>query len=155
MWQWFGEDANGGLVEGIADWVRLKAGLAPPHWSPVYKDCKWDDGYETTTYFLNWIEERTGERGLLVRMNQMLRQRYVEQEFWRYVYDGRNVRDVWAEYARDLRKRNGEEGDYHSPPRSVRSWRGSGNGSVHSAHSEHSEFSGQKSETEEGKLTST
>ncbi|KAI2475449.1 BSP-domain-containing protein [Pyrenophora tritici-repentis] len=24
--------APGGLIEGVADWVRLKAGLAPPHW---------------------------------------------------------------------------------------------------------------------------
>lgn len=24
--------APGGLIEGIADWVRLKAGLVPPHW---------------------------------------------------------------------------------------------------------------------------
>lgn len=24
----------GGLIEGIADWVRLRAGLSPPHWKP-------------------------------------------------------------------------------------------------------------------------
>lgn len=27
--------APGGLIEGIADYVRLRSGLAPPHWRPV------------------------------------------------------------------------------------------------------------------------
>src|SRR5690242_8508422 len=27
-----GNTAPGGLTEGVADWVRLKAGYAPPHW---------------------------------------------------------------------------------------------------------------------------
>jgi len=31
--QYSGKDScPGGLIEGIADWVRLQAGLAPPHW---------------------------------------------------------------------------------------------------------------------------
>uniref|UniRef100_M8CNQ0 Uncharacterized protein n=1 Tax=Aegilops tauschii TaxID=37682 RepID=M8CNQ0_AEGTA len=35
VWQWNGQGtANGGLVEGIADFMRLKAGLAPGHWRP-------------------------------------------------------------------------------------------------------------------------
>lgn len=35
----------GGLIEGIADFVRLKAGLAPPHWKPGPRS-RWDEGYE-------------------------------------------------------------------------------------------------------------
>ena len=32
-WQFNGKHScNAGLIEGIADWVRLKAGLGPPHW---------------------------------------------------------------------------------------------------------------------------
>ncbi|KAM0875193.1 hypothetical protein ACQ4PT_036892 [Festuca glaucescens] len=32
VWQWDGQgNANGGLIEGIADFVRLKAGFAPGH----------------------------------------------------------------------------------------------------------------------------
>ncbi|GLJ24743.1 hypothetical protein SUGI_0473000 [Cryptomeria japonica] len=33
VWQWNGQGkAPGGLIEGIADYVRLTAGLAPSHW---------------------------------------------------------------------------------------------------------------------------
>nr|GEZ70149.1 hypothetical protein [Tanacetum cinerariifolium] len=33
IWQWNGNgQAPGGLIEGIADYVRLKAGYAPSHW---------------------------------------------------------------------------------------------------------------------------
>ncbi|CEH12846.1 plant basic secretory protein [Ceraceosorus bombacis] len=33
VWQFNGKGTfPGGAVEGVADWVRLKAGLAPPHW---------------------------------------------------------------------------------------------------------------------------
>ncbi|KNG46844.1 pyrimidine 5-nucleotidase [Stemphylium lycopersici] len=32
-----------GLTEGVADWVRLKAGLKPPHWRR-HGDCEWDAG---------------------------------------------------------------------------------------------------------------
>jgi hypothetical protein len=37
---------NGGLIEGIADFVRLKAGLAADHWSENAVGDKWDCGYE-------------------------------------------------------------------------------------------------------------
>lgn len=45
------ESCPGGLIEGIADWVRLKANLAPPHWKEAsgnWDKKKWDSGYETT-----------------------------------------------------------------------------------------------------------
>ena len=42
-WQWNGlGTAPGGLIEGIADFVRLKAGLAPLHWRRG--GGKWDAG---------------------------------------------------------------------------------------------------------------
>jgi hypothetical protein len=37
---------NGGLIEGIADFVRLRAGLAADHWSENAVGDKWDCGYE-------------------------------------------------------------------------------------------------------------
>lgn len=42
----------GGLVEGIADWVRLRANLAAPHWKRDALPERWDQGYEKTAYFL-------------------------------------------------------------------------------------------------------
>ena len=54
--------APGGLIEGIADFVRLKAGLAPPHWKGPKEELgeRWDSGYQQTAYFLDWLEERHG-----------------------------------------------------------------------------------------------
>src|SRR2546423_8596784 len=54
--------APGGLIEGIADFVRLRAGLAPPHWGSAKEELgdTWDSGYQKTAYFLDWLEERHG-----------------------------------------------------------------------------------------------
>jgi Peptidase of plants and bacteria len=40
-----------------ADYVRLHAGLAPPHWHRAGGD-RWDAGYDTTGYFLDWLEQQ-------------------------------------------------------------------------------------------------
>ncbi|KAJ3845305.1 peptidase of plants and bacteria-domain-containing protein [Lentinula raphanica] len=66
--------APGGLIEGIADCVRLHENLPPPHWKRVPPKGKrvpepdgkwvwewnWDAGYERTAYFLDWIDTTTG-----------------------------------------------------------------------------------------------
>lgn len=62
----------GGLVEGIADWVRLGAGLGAPHWRRGAVPDRWDQGYERTAYFLDWLEVKFG-RGTVRRMNEALR----------------------------------------------------------------------------------
>lgn len=86
-----------GLIEGIADWVRLKAGLAPPHWKRTGEG-KWDAGYERTGFFLEWLEGRRG--GTVRRMNEWLRAtKYEEERFWREVVGG-EVGGLWAEYGR-------------------------------------------------------
>ena len=72
-WQYnAGGSAPGGLVEGIADWVRLRAGLRPPHWRRDGEG-QWDRGYQHTGYFLDWIERRFG-RHSVPRINHELRQ---------------------------------------------------------------------------------
>ncbi|KAI9846577.1 MAG: hypothetical protein M1837_003818 [Sclerophora amabilis] len=49
----------GGLIEGIADWVRLRSGLAPAHWKRTPdSETKWDQGYAVTAWFLDWLDER-------------------------------------------------------------------------------------------------
>ncbi|KAG2359669.1 peptidase of plants and bacteria-domain-containing protein [Suillus spraguei] len=57
----------GGLIEGIADFVRLHAGFAPQHRRPRAAE-KWDAGYDATAYFLDWIKKRCGE-GTIRRLN--------------------------------------------------------------------------------------
>lgn len=102
VWQWNGlGECNSGLIEGVADWVRLKAELAPPHWKKRAKDCEWDNGYDVTGYFLEWLEGEFGEH-IVVKMNQKLREKYEEENFWREMCAGTDVRELWARYASTL-----------------------------------------------------
>ncbi len=88
----------GGLIEGIADWVRLNAGLSPPHWKKEATG-KWDAGYQHTGYFLEYLEERFG-KGTIRRMNEKLRiEKYEEKRFWTELI-GRGVEQLWADYAK-------------------------------------------------------
>ena len=66
-WQWNAlGTAPGGLIEGIADWVRLKAGLRPAHWvREIKEDTKWDAGYQVTAWFLSGWMKRFGKREAL------------------------------------------------------------------------------------------
>jgi len=92
--------APGGLIEGIADWVRLKAGFAPPHWKRV-ADKDWDAGYERTGYFLEWMEKAHGE-DIVRKINEGLRGcKYDEKTFWQSCC-GKSVGDLWEEYKGSL-----------------------------------------------------
>ncbi|KAI1426451.1 BSP-domain-containing protein [Xylaria sp. FL1777] len=90
--------APGGLIEGVADWVRLGAGLAPPHWQKGEEvNGKWDAGYQHTAYFLQYLEERFGE-GTVRRLNEGLRtSKYEEKSFWTGIL-GRPVEQLWEDY---------------------------------------------------------
>lgn len=92
----------GGLIEGIADWVRLNCDLGPPHWKQNGSD-PWDRGYEHTAYFLQYLEERFGA-GTVRKVNQKLRnQKYEEKPFWTELL-GRPVEQLWQDYAQSLKK---------------------------------------------------
>ncbi|KAI8629503.1 BSP-domain-containing protein [Xylariaceae sp. FL1651] len=107
--------APGGLVEGVADWVRLGAGLAPPHWRRGEETSgKWDAGYQHTAYFLQYLEGRFGE-GTVRRLNEALRtSKYEEKPFWTGIL-GRPVEQLWEDYKKEManaEKGNGrKEGD--------------------------------------------
>ncbi|KAK7063767.1 plant basic secretory protein [Favolaschia claudopus] len=89
--------APGGLIEGVADFVRLHADLAPPHWSrsPSPSD-KWDSGYERTAYFLDWIEERQG-KGTILALNAAMREKDYDESLF-VELAGEPVRDLWKRY---------------------------------------------------------
>jgi hypothetical protein len=90
--------APGGLIEGIADWVRLTSGLGPPWWEPDFPD-KWDAGYSTTAYFLDYLETRFGH-GTVRRINLWLRTRAYTGELWTTLL-GRPVSQLWEDYKRE------------------------------------------------------
>ena len=86
----------GGLIEGIADWVRLCCDLSPPHWKRE-RDGTWDRGYQHTAYFLEYLETRFGE-GTVRRINEKLRSElYQEKRFWTELL-GRPVTLLWEDY---------------------------------------------------------
>ncbi|VDB84182.1 unnamed protein product [Peniophora sp. CBMAI 1063] len=88
--------APGGLIEGIADFVRLRAGLAPPHWAPGKRSDKWDAGYGTTALFLDWIETRYGD-GTIAELNAALDDKEWDEKLFKEL-TGRKVEKLWGKY---------------------------------------------------------
>ncbi|KAJ5082504.1 hypothetical protein N7532_011547 [Penicillium argentinense] len=106
----------GGLIEGIADFVRLKAHLDPPHWKKPHsaseRASNWDAGYQHTAYFLAWIEDVwVGEGAIGMLNDRLLRVGYVGEEkdevnsdqagFWKGLF-GMEVAELWDAYGRYL-----------------------------------------------------
>ncbi|KAF8921791.1 hypothetical protein CPB85DRAFT_1464205 [Mucidula mucida] len=93
----------GGLIEGIADFVRLHASLAPPHWKRDNIPDKWDAGYQSTAYFLDWLEERYGA-GTIRELNATMR----DQEWTDRIFKeltGRKLEKLWRIYHGELERR--------------------------------------------------
>lgn len=91
-----------GLIEGIADFVRLNCNLAPPHWAksfPPKKDDSWDSGYEKTAFFLRWIEGRYGD-GSVRELNEMLKDEEYSKGMWKRL-TGRKLRKLWDLYCKE------------------------------------------------------
>jgi hypothetical protein len=100
-WQWnaYGT-APGGLIEGIADWVRLKSNFVPPHWKQE-SDGDWDAGYQHTGYFLDYLENTFGE-GSVRKVNESLRgKKYHDGELWEDLF-GKKVDKLWEDYGKQL-----------------------------------------------------
>ncbi|KAG9599551.1 PBSP domain protein, partial [Aureobasidium melanogenum] len=104
---------NGGLIEGIADWVRLNAGFIPPHWKKEAGK-SWDTGYQNTGYFLDWIEKTRGT-GSVYMINQALyHKKYDNDTFWKDLFD-QSVDSLWKEYVESLKKPKDESESYGDP----------------------------------------
>ena len=104
-YQWDAEGTcPGGLIEGIADYVRLKAGLAPPHWKKNEKMDRWDEGYQRTAYFLEFLEGEYGT-GTVAKINAKLRQgKYEAESFWTGIFgEGRDVDWLFKKYRDSLK----------------------------------------------------
>jgi hypothetical protein len=106
----------GGLIEGIADFVRLKADLVPPHWkrpsSAKDRASRWDEGYQHTAFFLAWLEDvRIGKGAIGLLNDRLLRTGYIGEEegdkdkqqtgFWKGLF-GAGILELWEEYGRYL-----------------------------------------------------
>ncbi|KAI3621976.1 pbsp domain protein [Moniliophthora roreri] len=106
-----GGTCPGGLVEGVADWVRLHSNLVPPHWKRI-PGAKWDAGYEKTGYFLEWIDRRYGktkgkeEKGAIVRvLNETMKEcEYEEEKIWVDLV-GLPVTALWECYCDEMKEK--------------------------------------------------
>ncbi|KAI9128434.1 hypothetical protein K1719_001427 [Acacia pycnantha] len=95
VWQWNGNDqANGGLIEGIADYVRLKAGYAPSHWVKPGQGNKWDQGYDVTAHFLDYCNSL--RNGFVAELNKEMRTAYSDDHFKQIL--GKPVDQLWRDY---------------------------------------------------------
>ncbi|CAA2967239.1 uncharacterized protein LOC111391744 [Olea europaea var. sylvestris] len=95
IWQWNGNGrAPGGLIEGIADYVRLKAGYAPSHWVKPGQGNRWDQGYDVTARFLDYCNSLKG--GFVAQLNKKMRNGYSDTYFVDLL--GKNVDQLWKDY---------------------------------------------------------
>ncbi|KAJ0801057.1 hypothetical protein HanPI659440_Chr03g0112421 [Helianthus annuus] len=95
IWQWNGNgQATRGLIEGIADYVTLKAGYAPSHWVQPGQGDRWDQGYDVTTRFFDYCN---GLRdGFVTELNKKMRDGYNVGFFVDLL--GKTVDQLWAKY---------------------------------------------------------
>ena len=80
--------------------MRLKAGYAPPHWKKQTEGRTWDSGYETTSYFLEFLEDRYGT-GSILELNYCMKDTAYHRRVFKQV-TGRPVRKLWAIYCAQL-----------------------------------------------------
>ncbi|KAL0454287.1 UNVERIFIED_CONTAM: Basic secretory protease [Sesamum latifolium] len=95
VWQWSGNgQAPGGLIEGIADFVRLKAGYAPSHWVRPGQGDRWDQGYDVTARFLDYCNGLRS--GFVAELNKKMKSGYSNNYFVELL--GKTVDQLWKDY---------------------------------------------------------
>jgi len=82
------------ILEPLLDWVRLKGGFAPPHWKRAPAE-RWDAGYESTAFFLEWVERSYGE-DIIRKLNESMRERYGD-DLWKKL-TGDTIDSLWKKY---------------------------------------------------------
>lgn len=94
IWAW---DGNGkapmGLVTGIANYMRWKAGLESKYWMKPGQGDRYDQGFEVTGYFLAYCESLSA--GFVAHLNHKMKHSYSDR--YRYELLGKNVDELWAD----------------------------------------------------------
>ena len=88
-----------GVIEGVADWIRLTAGFASAGWSPRARGGNWYDGYTTTAYFLDWINS-SQKPNFVNELNQKMADPWSNDFFLQLT--GMSVDDLWQEYQNSI-----------------------------------------------------
>ena len=87
------------MVEGIADYIRYKYGVANAAGGWTMPDViaaqKYDNGYRITARFLAWCENK--KPGCVKTFDGALRTNTYTPALWNTIF-GKSVDDIWAEY---------------------------------------------------------
>lgn len=116
--QWTGNGtAPRGLINGIADYVRLKGGHTSKSWPMKGSGSRWDDGFAITAYFLEYCNDL--KPGFVANLNALMKDSYSEAFFVQLL--GKSVHQLWGDYKLAYATRRipgSEEGYRKSPTRS-------------------------------------
>ncbi|TVT97544.1 hypothetical protein EJB05_57207, partial [Eragrostis curvula] len=96
VWQWGLQDydAHWWIFEGVADFVRLKAGYIPAHWVQPGQGSSWDKGYDVTARFLDYCDSLSP--GFVAVLNSKLKDGYSDGYFVQIL--GKCVQELWQDY---------------------------------------------------------
>ncbi|KAK9074007.1 hypothetical protein SSX86_006602 [Deinandra increscens subsp. villosa] len=95
VFQWNGEGhAPIGLVEGVADYMILKAGYAPPGFAVPGQGDRWDQGYDFTARFLEYCDGISAD--FVAKLNKKMRFDFDVKYFEELT--GKPVDQLWREY---------------------------------------------------------
>jgi hypothetical protein len=86
-----------GLTEGIADFVRLRSEYAPRHWKKK-KTGNWDAGYDSTAYFLDWIENEGGHKDFVRKVNFFIGKSGWDKRIVVDITGGKTMEVLWSDY---------------------------------------------------------
>ncbi|XP_048135606.1 uncharacterized protein LOC125315215 [Rhodamnia argentea] len=114
VWQWTGNGmAPRGLINGIADYVRLKGGYASKGWPRKGSGSRWDDGYAVTAYFLDYCNGL--KHGFVADLNALMKDSYSEAFFIQLL--GKSVHELWRDYKLAYgTRRNPSSGEGYQKP---------------------------------------
>ncbi|KAF8017216.1 hypothetical protein BT93_H2415 [Corymbia citriodora subsp. variegata] len=83
-----------GLIEGFADFVRLRSGHVPGHWVRPGQGDRWDQGYDVTAHFLDYCNGL--RKGFVAKLNKKMRTGYSDNHFVDLL--GKSVDQLWKDY---------------------------------------------------------
>ncbi|KAI3986967.1 hypothetical protein MKX01_039902 [Papaver californicum] len=102
VWQWDGTPgprAPQDLLEGIADYVRLKANLPGTYWAQRGSGNRWGERSDITAYFLDHCESLRG--GFVAALNAKMKTGYDDYYFNELL--GKSADEVFADYKAKFR----------------------------------------------------
>ncbi|XP_031481272.1 uncharacterized protein LOC116251255 [Nymphaea colorata] len=95
VWQWDGKgQAPGWVIEGVADYVRLKAGFVPPQWVKPGEGNNWDERSDVTARFFDYCNGL--KDGFVAELNGKMKDGYNGRFFADIL--GKSLNQLWSDY---------------------------------------------------------